>query len=157
MKPKVFIAHGGFPKSLAKLCDFLEALGVEPILAEVKPSEGRCVEPQVNTCIDKADCAIVFATDGHIVDKTTGKKHPRLNVADELVRCRIKFPNKTILLLQKGVELSSNESGVIYEHFTPQNMDRAFIKVAKELRAFGIIKVAGEETVENTRGIIHCW
>ena len=67
-----------------------------------------------------------------------------MNVAEELGRCRIKFPDKTILLLQSGVELPSNDSGIIYEHFTPQSMDRAFIKVAKELRAFGIIKVEGD-------------
>lgn len=69
LKPNVFIPNGGFSKSLTELRDFLEALGVKPILAEVESSEGRCVEPQVDTCIDKADCAIVLAIDGHIVEE----------------------------------------------------------------------------------------
>jgi hypothetical protein len=78
-----------------------------------------------------------------------------LNVEEELGRCRIKFPDKTIVLLQRGVELSSNDSEIIYEHFTPQSMDKAFIKVARELRAFGIIKVAGDSSVRgvDSRGI----
>ena len=81
-----------------------------------------------------------MATYGHIEDVKTRKKHPRLNVVDELGRCRKVFPARTILLLEKGVDLPSNVSGIVYEHFTKQNMERAFIKVAVELRAFGLIR-----------------
>ena len=138
--PKAFVAHGGKSAALNKLCAFLEALGVEALVAEAQPSEGRLTEQQVDNYMKQADCAIILATYGHIEDIKTRKKHPRLNVVDELGRCRKVFPDRTILLLEKGVDLSSNDSGIIYEHFTKQNMEKAFIKVAKELRAFGLIR-----------------
>lgn len=138
--PKAFIAHGGKSTALNKLCSFLEALGVEPLVVEIQPSEGRLTEPQVDEYMKQADCAIILATYGHIVDEKTRKKHPRLNVVDELGRCRNAFPDRTILLLEKGVDLPSNVSGIVYEHFTKQNMENAFIKVAKELRRLRLIR-----------------
>ena len=138
--PKVFVAHSGKSAKLNKLCAFLEALGVKPLVAEVQPSEGRLTEGQVDEYMKQADCAIILATYGHIVDEKTHEKHPRLNVVDELGRCRKILPHRTILLLEKGIGLPSNVSGIIHERFTKQNMEDAFIKVAKELRAFGLIK-----------------
>lgn len=137
---KAFIAHGGKSAKLNRLCDFLEALGVEPLVAEVQPSESRLTEGQVDEYMKQAHCAIILATYGHIVDEKTREKHPRLNVVDELGRCRKVFPQRTILLLEKGVSLPSNVSGIVYERFTKQNMEKAFIKVATELRAFGLIR-----------------
>jgi len=138
--PKAFIAHGGKSAALNKLCSFLEALGVEPLVVEIQPSEGRLTEPQVDEYMKQADCAIILAAYGHIVDVKTRKKHPRLNVVDELGRCRGAFPHSAILLLEKGVDLPSNVSGIVYERFTKQNIENALIKVAKELRVFGLIR-----------------
>jgi len=138
--PKAFIAHGGKSARLSKLCDFLGALGVEPVVAEWSASEGRWTEPHVDKQMEESDCYIVLAEYGNIVDLKTGAKHPRLNVIDELARSREKRPTRTILLLEKGVDLPSNVKGVVYEHFTKQNMEKAFIKVANELRAFGLIR-----------------
>jgi predicted nucleotide-binding protein len=138
--PKAFVAHGGQSSRLRKLCDFLKALGVEPVIAEWRESEGRWIEGNVDKLMSGSDCYIILAEYGGIIDVKTGAKHPRLNVIDELGRSREKSPSRTILLLEKGVDLPSNDKGIIYEHFTKQNMEKAFIKVAKELVAFGIIK-----------------
>jgi len=151
--PKAFIGHGGKSAALNRLCSFLEALGVEPLVVEIQPSEGRLTETQVDEHMKQADCAIILATYGHIEDVKTGKKHPRLNVVDELGRCRKVFPHRTILLLEKGVDLPSNVSGIVYEHFTNQNMEKAFIKVAKELRAFDLIRAAKPGGQQNVQGI----
>jgi predicted nucleotide-binding protein len=142
--PKALIAHGGQSACLRKLCDFLKALGVEPIVAEWKESEGRWTERHVDKLMEESDCYIVLAEYGNIVDLKTGAKHPRLNVIDELARSREKRSDRIVLLLQKGVSLPSNVSGIVYEHFTKQNMEKAFIKVARELRAFGLIKATKE-------------
>lgn len=141
-RTKVFIAHGGQTARLKKLCDFLRALRVDPVVAEWSASEGCWTEEDVDKRMGDADCDIVLAEYGGIVDVKTGAKHPRLNVVDELARSREKRPSRTILLLEKGVDLPSNVKGIVYEHFTKQNMEKAFIKVAKELVAFGIIKAA---------------
>ncbi len=86
---------------------------------------------------------IVLATRGGIVDTKSGrlKERPRLNTIDEAKRLRAKFPNRTILLLEKGVKLSSNISGLTHESFTRQSMDRAFTAIARELREMGILKM----------------
>jgi len=139
-RPKAFIAHGGQSARLIKLCDFLEALGIEPVVAEWSASEGGWTEEHVERRLEDADCYIILAEYGGIIDVKTGAKHPRLNVIDELGRSRQKRPNRTILLLEKGISLGSNTSGIVYEHFTKTNMEKAFIKVARELQAFGIIR-----------------
>jgi len=140
--PKAFIAHGGRSGVLDKLREFIEALGIEPVIVELSPSRGMTVDAKVNTYIKDADCGIVLARKGGIVD-TTGtkpKQHPRLNVIDELARLRAAFPEKTILLVERGIDLPSNISGLTYEPFVGQSMDRAFTAIARELRAFGILK-----------------
>jgi predicted nucleotide-binding protein len=138
--PKAFIAHGGQSACLKKLRDFLIALGLEAVVAEWKESEGRWTEEHVDKLMSDSDCYIILAEYGGIIDVKTGAKHPRLNVIDELARSREKRRSRTILLLEKDVDLPSNDEGIVYEHFTKQNMEKAFIKVAKELVAFGIIK-----------------
>ena len=140
--PKAFIAHGGRSGILDKLREFIEALGIKPIIVELSPTRGMTVDEKVNKHIKDADCGIVLATKGGIVD-TTGtkpKQHPRLNVIDELERLRAAFPEKTILLVERGVDLPSNISGLTYEPFVGQSMDRAFTAIARELTEFGILK-----------------
>jgi predicted nucleotide-binding protein len=138
--PKAFIAHGGISGVLHKLQEFLRALEIDPLVVELLPSKGMTVDDKVNEYIQHADFGIVLATKGKILDETTKKIHPRLNVIDEYERLRAKFPDKTILLVEKGVTLPSNISGIAYEPFVRQSMDRAFIGIARELTEFGILK-----------------
>jgi predicted nucleotide-binding protein len=144
--PKAFIAHGGRSGILDKLRDFVEALGIKPVIVELSPTRGMTVDAKVEKYIKDADCGIVLATKGGIVDIKGVKKgakpkqHPRLNVIDELERLRAAFPEKTILLLERGVDLPSNISGLTHEPFVGQSMDRAFTAIARELTAFGILK-----------------
>lgn len=138
--PKAFIAHGGMTRALQRLCEFVRALGVDPIVVELQPSEGRSVNRQVERNVRDSECGIVFATKGGIKDTKSGREHPRLNVIDEFATLRNQFPGKVILLLEKGVELPSNISEFVYERFTRDNLENAFLKVAAELRAFGIIR-----------------
>jgi len=140
--PKAFIAHGGRSSILDKLREFIEALGIKPIIVELSPSKGMTVDEKVSKYIKDADFGIVLATKGGIID-TKGKETkqlPRLNVIDELERLRAAFPNKTILLLEKGVDLPSNISGLTHEPFVGQSMDRAFTAIARELVEFGILR-----------------
>jgi CAP12/Pycsar effector protein, TIR domain len=139
--PKAFIAHEGETEHLKKLKEFLEALGVNYYIAETEASNGRSIEGQVDWTQSKADFAICLATKGKAVNKKTGKYYMGLNVADELGRARQIFKNKIILLVQKGVEIHANTSEIVHASFTTQSMDSAFIKVVKELRNWGFIKV----------------
>jgi predicted nucleotide-binding protein len=137
--PRAFIAHGGKSEALTKLKDFLIVLGVTPLIAEEEPSEGRLVEQQVQKYRQEAHCEIILATRGGIVDKKTGTEHPRLNIIDELGRAREKSPERVVLLLEEEVELPSNVGAIVRERFTQDCMDKAFIKIVRELKAFGLI------------------
>jgi predicted nucleotide-binding protein len=136
---KAFIAHEGMTRALQKVKDFLDALGVKYLIAEIEPSDGRVVEGQVQWTQGKADFAVILATKGKIINKETGKPQMGLNVADELGRAREVFKNRIILLLQKGVEPHTNVSGIVYEPFTTQYMENVFKKIVKEIRNWGYI------------------
>lgn len=138
--PKAFIAHEGETRALTMLKEFLEALNVEYFIAESKASSGRSIEGQVDWTQAEADFAICLATKGKAINKKTGKHYMGLNVADELGRARQVFGNKIILLMQKGIEPHTNIREVVYESFTTTNMEKAFIKIAKELSGWGFIK-----------------
>ena len=137
--PKAFIAHEGETKALDKLKAFLDALGVTYLIAEIESSNGRLVEGQVDWSQGQADFAIILATKGKVVSKKTGKPQIGTNVADELGRARQVFKNRIILLIQTGVEVHTNVSGIIHERFSPQSIYKAFTKIARELTNWGFI------------------
>jgi len=139
MAPKAFIAQGGESSALSKMKDFLDSLGVEPLVVEKQSSEDRSVNTNVEHYLKQADCAIVLATKGDI-DGQTGEFLPRGNILVEIGRCQERFRGKTIYLLELGAKFPSNISEKVRERFTQDNMEDAFVKVAKELRAFGIIR-----------------
>jgi len=141
---KVFIAHGGDSPALRNLKSFLEALGVQPLVVEEQPSEGRSVSENVDYYARQVDFAIILATKGDI-DGKTGSFIPRGNVLMETGKLQEILKDKIIYLLQAGTKFPTNISEKVRERFTPQSMDRAFIKVAKELRNWGFIKAQKEE------------
>jgi len=137
--PKAFIAHGGQSPALDKLKNFLIALGVEPLVVEEQASEGRSVAENVDWYARQADCAIILATKGDI-DGKTGSFIPRGNVLMEIGKLQQIFKDRIIYLLQAGTKFPTNISEKVRERFTTQSMDKAFIKIAKELKKFGILK-----------------
>ncbi len=142
--PKAFIAHGPMSNSLEKLRKFLTSLGIQPLVIEEEPSEGRSIDEQVEFYLDEADCAIVFGT-ADDEELKEGKLYPRRNVCIEIGRFQERFPNQIIYLLEEGASLPSNISEKIYERFTQENMEKAFSKTALELRAFGLLKPSRTE------------
>ncbi len=138
--PKAFIVHGGKPGVLEKLREFVEALGIKPLIVEMLPSKGMTLADKVKKYQQEADCAIILATRGGIIDTKSGKQHPRLNVIDELSSFWEAFPERVIVLLEKGAELPSNKSGLTYEPFARQSMDRAFTAIVRELTAMKILR-----------------
>lgn len=137
--PKAFIAHGGESAARDKLEDFLMALGVTPIIVEEQPSEGRSKDKNVEYYLKRSDCAIILATKGDI-DGRTGEFIPRGNILNEVGRCQEIFPNRMVYLLEEGAKFPTNIDEKVWERFSEECVDKALIKVAKELRIFGLIK-----------------
>lgn len=137
--PKAFIAHGGESAARDKLEDFLTALGVTPIIVEEQPSQGRSKDKNVEYYLKQCDCAIILATKGD-VDGQTGEFIPRGNILIETGRFQEILPGRMIYLLEEGAKFPTNIDEKVWERFGEDCVDKALIKVAKELRAFGLIK-----------------
>lgn len=137
--PRAFIAHGGESAARDKLADFLMSLGVTPTIVEAQPSQGRSKEKNVEHYLKQCDCAIILATKGD-VDGRTDEFIPRGNILNEIGRCQEIFPDRMVYLLEEGVKFPTNIDEKVWERFTEESMDKAFIKIAKELRAFGLIR-----------------
>lgn len=137
--PKAFVAHGGTSEALGKLCRFLTALGIAPLVIEEEPKEDRSVNQQVEHYLAQADCAVVLGTadDGELKD---GKLYPRRNVHIEIGRFQERFPGRTVYLLEEGASLPSNVTEKLHIRFTQGAMDGAFIELARELVAFGMLR-----------------
>lgn len=150
ISPQIFIAHGGQTEALTKVQIFLDILGITPLVAEEKPTEGRSVDQQVQWCLDNSDCAIILGT-ADDKDLKDGKLYPRRNVHIEMGRVQERFPERVIYLLEEGPSFPSNIAEKVYERFTQGNMEKAFLKVAKELKAFGVIrtKAVRRQSVRN--------
>jgi len=135
-KPKAFIAHGPLTEPLNKLCEFLEELGVKPLVVERLPSEGRSVNENVEHYLGQADCGIVLATADDLVD---GRYQPRGNVNIEIGRFQERFGGKVVFLLEEDAAFPTNVEEKVWERFSQSSMDKAFLKLVRELRAFGLL------------------
>ena len=136
-KPKAFISHGPETSALSRLRLFLTELGIESIVVEEQPSEGKSVDDKVEHYLEQVDCVIILATGDDGID---GKLHPRQNVIHEIGLAQTKFPDRIIYLLEEGAEFPSNIRPKVWESFTQECMEHAFIAVARELRAFNLLK-----------------
>jgi predicted nucleotide-binding protein len=138
---KAFVAHGGRTEALDKVQTFVSAFGIMPLIVEDEPSRGLSVDEHITQCLEKADCAIILGTadDNNLRD---GKLYPRRNVCIEIGRVQERFPSRIIYLLEEGASFPSNIAEKVYERFAQNNLEKAFLKIVRELRVFGIVKAA---------------
>jgi hypothetical protein len=132
----VFISHGKETPALRKVERFIRALGLQPVIVILGASEGLSVDDLVEKRMSESDCALILAT---VDDQVEGLKQPRLNVIHEIGMAQEKFGNKVIYLKENGCEFPSNVRPKVWENFSQDNMEVAFEKISKELRAFGLI------------------
>lgn len=135
--PKAFISHGKKSAALTKLKEFLRALGVELLIVKELPSMDKTVDDKVNFYLGQADFVIILATGD---DEIEGKLHPRQNVIHEIGLAQKTHTGKIIYLLEEGAEFPSNIRPKVWERFKQRNMMNAFLYIAKELRAYGILR-----------------
>jgi predicted nucleotide-binding protein len=137
--PKVFIAHGGETPARDKLHDFALALGIQPLIIEEESLEGLTVAQQVEQYLKEADCAIILGTadDKELME---GKLYPRSNECIEISKLQAKFPDKIMYLVEEGALFPPEISGILCTRFRRDNMENAFLGVAIEFGAYGILK-----------------
>ncbi len=133
----IFLSHGRNEVPLLKMQRFIEALGLNPLVVKEEPSRGQSVGETVEEYMSKSKCVILLAT---AEQEIKGKWHTGENIINEEGLAKKYVGNNIIYLLEDKVsEIPSNFREKIYERFSNENMTDAFIKVAKELNAFGLI------------------
>lgn len=141
---KAFISHGKDSAALRKLKEFIETLGIEPIIVKKQASLDKDVPDKVDLYLNQADFVIILATgDDTVKDKITGKEiiQPRQNVVHEIGLAQKTHPGRIIYLLEEKAEFPSNIRPRVWESFKQRNMMNAFLGIVRELRAYGMLKV----------------
>ncbi len=133
---RIFISHGKETKALQKIERFVRALGLTPIIVRYEPSKGEAVDDLVEEKMTPCLCAIILATRD---DRVEGYWQPRPNVIHEIGLAQEKLKGRLVYLKEEGCQFPSNVSPKVWENFTQDNMEDAFLKITKELRAFEII------------------
>ncbi len=142
--PKAFISHGKESAALRKLREFIETLGIEPLIVKKLASMDKDLLGKVNSYLSQADFVIILATgDDTVTDEKTGKetKQPRQNVIHEIGLAQKVHPGRIIYLLEEGAEFPSNIRPRVWESFKQRNMMNAFLGIVRELCAYGMLKL----------------
>lgn len=129
----VFISHGHNELLKLKLKDFVEnRLGLKTAVLAERPSAGMTVVEKLERVSLECSTAIILMTgDDRVRD---GGVRARQNVIHELGFFQGKYGrDKVILLVEDGVELFSNISGIVCIHFDPDNFTAAFESLRLEL------------------------
>jgi hypothetical protein len=134
---KVFIAHGGLPPFLKEIEAFFDAIGIEAIVAEYSANNGAILLPKIVPLITESDFALViWSQDG---TDSKGNYLPSPSVDGEAGIIQQKFGNRVIYLREKGVQIPTIFTGLVYEEFTRDNLAPVFKRIIIELRKWGDI------------------
>lgn len=127
---KVFISHGKLTPAFTKLELFIRSFGLTPLFDTNTPSQAKAINTHVANLISESDFYIILATND-TVDKS-GKKLPNHNVVIEFDRMIQSGLYNIVVLLEKDCKFPSMQQDIIYETFTQESMDNAFIKLSSE-------------------------
>lgn len=124
-KPAIVIGHGRSP-AWREVKDYLhDQCGFEVESFESDPPAGKTIPDVIASLGNKSNMAVLVLTGE---DETAdGNIRARQNVIHELGKFQERFGNnKTIVLAEKGSELPSNISGIIYVGFEPGHIKATF-------------------------------
>jgi len=138
---KVFVAHGHDLETRDIVNDFLRSIGLEPINLAEEPDRGDTIIEKFERYSKEANFAIALFTaddEGYAKGKVKDKKpRARQNVVFEFGYFLAKLGrNRARLLLQQGVEIPSNISGMLYIEMEPSGKWRN--QLIRELKDAGL-------------------
>jgi hypothetical protein len=123
---KVFITHGHAEDVLRRVEDFVRALGLEPVVVKRGASQGESVDDLVERRMEECQ-------------EVNGRWQPRMNVIHEVGLGQRVFKDRMIYLKEDRCEFPSNVAPKVWEPFSKDNLEPAYQKIAKELRAMGLL------------------
>lgn len=86
--------------------------------------------------MEECQAQIVLATAD---DQADGAWQPRMNVIHEVGLGQRMFKDRIIYLKEDRCEFPSNVAPKVWEPFSRDNLEPAYQKIAKELRAMGLL------------------
>jgi predicted nucleotide-binding protein len=132
---KVFIVHGHDTEARETVARFIEKLGLEPIILDEQPSEGKTIIEKFETHSDVHFAVVLMTPDdlGTSKDKPQDlKPRARQNVILELGYFVAKLGRGRVCCLNKGgLEIPSDYYGVVY---IPMDTGEWRFQLAKEMK-----------------------
>ena len=134
-----FLSYGGKggKKIAYKIKYFMNALNIQPLIAEDFPNLGLSLDDKVNLLLGIANVGIVVMTGE---DKNqTGEFTARPNVIHE-IGALSKLPNisnRIVYFKTDNVTLPSNIKNIAWHRLNPSNLEETYTELAKELKTFG--------------------
>lgn len=138
--PYIFISHGGPTRiHVDTIRDFLDSLGLSGVIVMDQPNLNLSLNEKVRFYMDLCAGGIALAT---IEDETIAhEKRTRPNVEHEIGMMQMSqnIGSRIIYLKESDVKFASNYQEKVWISFQKERIQDAFIKIAKELRAFCFI------------------
>jgi predicted nucleotide-binding protein len=132
----VFIAHGKSAQVVNQLKDLLTFGNFEPVVAEEHETSAKPVPEKVLNSMRECSAGIIHvASEDELLDKE-GVVHHKLNenVLIEIGAAMALYGGKFILLVQKGLHMPSNLSGLYCCYYDGDKLD--YDATMKLLKAF---------------------
>ncbi|MDO9289628.1 MAG: nucleotide-binding protein [Thermodesulfovibrionales bacterium] len=137
--PFVFISHGGTDRlHVDAVSELLKTVGLSPVVVEDLPNLNMSVNDKVHHYMGLCGSAIILAT---LDDENPDTRHTRQNISHEIGLLQ-NLPNvggRVVYLKEKLVELPSNFAEKSWIPFERHSIEKIFVPILKELRAFGLV------------------
>jgi predicted nucleotide-binding protein/DNA-binding NarL/FixJ family response regulator len=141
---KVFIAHGHDLDARNSVTDFLQGIGIRPIVLFEEADRGDTIVEKLERCCREADFAIVLLTPddfGYPKENPNEiKPRARQNVIFELGYLAARLSRRRVRVLYRGVEIPTNFLGVLYIEMDNAGKWKSYL--IRELRDAGIPVIA---------------
>jgi ActR/RegA family two-component response regulator len=129
----VFISHGHNELLKYKLADFVaNKLGRRPVILAEQPSAGLTVVEKLEKVSRECSFAVILMTQDDEV--ASGTARARQNVVHELGFFQGRYGRgSVVLIVESGLELFSNISGIVYIGFEANRFEAAFESLRTEI------------------------
>lgn len=132
---KVFIVHGHDGELKQSVARIIEKQGIDAIILSEQANQGRTIIEKFEDYSDVSGAICLFTADdfGRAKSDETEQTRARQNVVLETGYFMGKLGrNRTVILADKGIEMPSDLSGVVYTDTTSWQID-----LLKDLKAMG--------------------
>lgn len=136
---EIFIVHGHSETAKIQLKSLLSSFGLQPVILSEQAHHGRTIIEELEHWSTTASFAFVLMTPDDSGDEQTGSlRRARQNVILEMGWFMGRLGRENVMLINQGVELPSDVSGVLYHRFK-SDVHEIKDEISKQLRDVGML------------------